>query len=139
MAWIRSSLGLMALGFVIDRFGLVFKQLLPSAGIPPYSRSFSFWMGASFVCPAWNIDGACCVGTVLSFFPLLSRRTRRRTAPWGHGRRGVHHGPCGAGCRYCYFSRHRDGLTGSGSPAEIIVRRGRSLAGIRLSDLVSKK
>ena len=49
MAWIRSALGLMALGFVIDRFGLVFRQILPAAGIPTYSRLFSFWMGAAFV------------------------------------------------------------------------------------------
>ena len=48
MAWIRSSLGLMALGFVIDRFGLVFRQVMPRAGglLP---KAFSFCTGAALV------------------------------------------------------------------------------------------
>jgi putative membrane protein len=49
MAWIRSSLGLMALGFVIDRFGLVFRQVLPQAGAHLLPRAFSFCMGAALV------------------------------------------------------------------------------------------
>ena len=49
MAWVRVALGMMALGFVIDRFGLVLRQILPAAGIPAYSRTFSFCMGAAFV------------------------------------------------------------------------------------------
>lgn len=48
MAWIRSSLGLMALGFVIDRFGLVFRQIMP-AGVRTLPRSFSFLIGATLV------------------------------------------------------------------------------------------
>ena len=32
MAWVRTALSLMALGFVIDRFGLVLRQVLPEAG-----------------------------------------------------------------------------------------------------------
>ena len=49
MAWIRSSLGLMALGFVIDRFGLVFRQVLPQAGAHLLPKMFSFCMGAALV------------------------------------------------------------------------------------------
>jgi putative membrane protein len=49
MAWIRSSLGLMALGFVIDRFGLVFRQVLPTAGAQAIPKAFSFWVGTSLV------------------------------------------------------------------------------------------
>jgi putative membrane protein len=49
MAWIRSSLGLMALGFVIDRFGLVFRQVLPQAGARFLPKAFSFYMGAALV------------------------------------------------------------------------------------------
>jgi putative membrane protein len=49
MAWIRSSLGLMALGFVIDRFGLVFRQVMPEAGARLLPRMFSFCMGAALV------------------------------------------------------------------------------------------
>jgi putative membrane protein len=49
MAWIRSALGLMALGFVIDRFGLIFRQTLPEAGPQLYPKAFSFWMGTLIV------------------------------------------------------------------------------------------
>lgn len=38
----------MALGFVIDRFGLVLRQILPEDG-DVLPRSFSFLMGASLV------------------------------------------------------------------------------------------
>jgi putative membrane protein len=49
MAWIRSALGLMALGFVIDRFGLVFRQIMPPAGARAFPRTFSFCLGAALV------------------------------------------------------------------------------------------
>jgi putative membrane protein len=49
MAWIRSALGLMALGFVIDRFGLVFRQVLPEVGSQLYPKALSFWMGTVMV------------------------------------------------------------------------------------------
>jgi putative membrane protein len=49
MAWIRSALSLMALGFVIDRFGLVFRQVLPEAGPQLYPKAFSFWIGTVMV------------------------------------------------------------------------------------------
>ncbi len=49
MAWIRSALGLMALGFVIDRFGLVLDQIAPSISVMLFSRRFSFWAGTALV------------------------------------------------------------------------------------------
>jgi putative membrane protein len=49
MAWIRSALGLMALGFVIDRFGLVLRQVLPGTPTATPPSSFSFWAGAALV------------------------------------------------------------------------------------------
>jgi len=49
MAWIRSALGLMALGFVIDRFGIVVQEVLRHSGMPVHDRSFSFWSGAALV------------------------------------------------------------------------------------------
>jgi len=49
MSWITTSLGLMALGFVIDRFGLILQQIL-SGGSPSMQPSFfSFWAGAALV------------------------------------------------------------------------------------------
>jgi inner membrane protein YidH len=49
MAWIRAALGLMALGFVIDRFGLVLRQVLPEAGPQLHPQAFSFWAGTVMV------------------------------------------------------------------------------------------
>jgi putative membrane protein len=48
MAWIRSALGLMALGFVIDRFGLVLDQIA-QISLRLFSRRFSFWAGTALV------------------------------------------------------------------------------------------
>jgi putative membrane protein len=48
MSWVRAALGLMGLGFVIDRFGLVFRQFAPEAA-PHYSKAFSFWGGTVLV------------------------------------------------------------------------------------------
>ena len=49
MAWIRSALGLMALGFVIDRFGIVLRQTLPEVGPRLHPPAFSFWAGTVMV------------------------------------------------------------------------------------------
>ena len=49
-AWIRTALALMALGFVVDRFGLFLHQLTANSGgalLQP--RSFSFWAGTALV------------------------------------------------------------------------------------------
>lgn len=50
MAWVRTALGLMTLGFVIDRFGLVLSHIAPdarAAGGEP--NPFSFWAGSGIV------------------------------------------------------------------------------------------
>ena len=49
MAWVRVSLGLMALGFVIDRFGLVLRLTLPGVGAKLHPKAFSFWAGTVLV------------------------------------------------------------------------------------------
>ena len=49
MTWIASSLGLMAMGFVIDRFGLFLRQTMPEIGVRYYPKMFSFWTGTSLV------------------------------------------------------------------------------------------
>ena len=48
MAWNRTSLTLMAFGFVIERFGLFVHMLSPDT-IAPLQRNFSFWIGLGFV------------------------------------------------------------------------------------------
>jgi putative membrane protein len=49
MAWVRSALGLMALGFVIDRFGLILRQVMPEVGERLHPKAFSFWAGTLLV------------------------------------------------------------------------------------------
>jgi putative membrane protein len=48
LAWNRTSLSLMAFGFVIERFGLFVYILLPSHEMPLH-RGLSFWIGLVFV------------------------------------------------------------------------------------------
>lgn len=48
LAWNRTSLALMAFGFVIERFGLFVSILLPKHDTP-VQRSLSFWTGLIFV------------------------------------------------------------------------------------------
>lgn len=48
LAWNRTSLSLMAFGFVIERSGLLLQMLKPSASTSP-ERHFSFWIGLAFL------------------------------------------------------------------------------------------
>jgi len=48
LAWNRTSLSLMAFGFVIEQFGLFVFILLPKNNISP-QRGLSFWIGLIFV------------------------------------------------------------------------------------------
>jgi len=45
MAWVRTVLGLMALGFVIDRFGLVLKQISPATSKIQIPDTYTLWGG----------------------------------------------------------------------------------------------
>jgi putative membrane protein len=50
MAWVRTALGLMALGFVIDRFGLVLRDdATLTAMTAQHTKTFSFWGGTLLV------------------------------------------------------------------------------------------
>ena len=48
LAWTRTSLTLMAFGFVIERFGL-FVHVLMSMGGQAFERDTSFWVGIAFI------------------------------------------------------------------------------------------
>lgn len=48
LAWNRTSLALMAFGFVIERFGLFVAILMPRHDLP-LQRGLSFWTGLAFV------------------------------------------------------------------------------------------
>lgn len=71
-SWIRTSLALMALGFVVDRFGLFMQQALPAFQTDVASKQFSCWIGAALVIMGvlMNIVAAVKICTLLS--PLSS-------------------------------------------------------------------
>jgi putative membrane protein len=48
LAWTRTSLTLMAFGFVIERFGLFLRMLSPDAAAA-LARGASFWVGIGFI------------------------------------------------------------------------------------------
>lgn len=49
-AWIRTALSLMALGFVIDRFGLILHRLPNGDGhMPLHPRMLSTWGGSALI------------------------------------------------------------------------------------------
>ncbi len=48
LAWNRTSLTLMAFGFVIERFGLFVHMLSPQQSAT-LQRNFSFWIGLAFI------------------------------------------------------------------------------------------
>lgn len=48
LAWTRTSLTLMAFGFVVERFGLFIHMLSPQHS-EPLQRGLSFWIGQSFI------------------------------------------------------------------------------------------
>lgn len=80
MAWIRAAVGLMALGFVIDRFGLVLRQITHS-GAAQEPNAFSFWSGTALV-----VVGAVMVLTAAARYWrfAVAYRNDRATRP-GHG------------------------------------------------------
>jgi putative membrane protein len=50
LAWIRTGLGLMGIGFAVSRFGLFLRQLSASEShVPAHSTGFSLWSGVSLV------------------------------------------------------------------------------------------
>ncbi len=68
MASNRTSLTLMAFGFMIERFGLFVHMLSPDK-IAPLQRSFSFWIGLAFIV----------LGAVASAAAITQYRTVLRT------------------------------------------------------------
>ena len=48
LAWSRTSITVMVFGFVVERFGLLAKMLLPK-GAEIIERDISFWIGLVFI------------------------------------------------------------------------------------------
>jgi putative membrane protein len=50
LAWIRTGLGLIGIGFAVSRFGLFIRQLMATAAHPPSrATGVSVWSGVSLV------------------------------------------------------------------------------------------
>ncbi|MCC6212197.1 MAG: DUF202 domain-containing protein [Burkholderiales bacterium] len=49
LAWNRTSLALMAFGFVIERFGLFVQMFQLTKGAAPPERGLSYWLGLAFI------------------------------------------------------------------------------------------
>jgi putative membrane protein len=81
MAWVRAALGMMALGFVIDRFGLVLRMMPGSVSLAHHPTIYSFWTGAVLV-----FGGSATAIVAAIRYAGLERRFRREGcgAP-GHG------------------------------------------------------
>jgi putative membrane protein len=81
MAWIGSSLALMALGFVIDRFGLIIRQSLPEVGARYYPKIFSFWTGTVLV----GLGTLMAVTAVVRYWRFSIAYDRSRSTDPRHG------------------------------------------------------
>lgn len=68
LAWNRTSLALIAFGFVIERFGLFVAILLPKHDLP-LQRGLSFWTGLTFVL----------LGAAVAAYSTVQYRTVLRT------------------------------------------------------------
>ena len=69
LAWSRTSLTLMAFGFVIERFGLFVHMISPQAGNTALQRNTSFWIGLAFIV----------LGAIAAAAAVLQYRTVLRT------------------------------------------------------------
>jgi putative membrane protein len=82
MSWIRSALGLMALGFVMDRFSLVLREMLLQAGGKAPYGTFPAWAGAAVV-----LLGALMALVAIVRYWRFERRYDRGNDDAGHGLR----------------------------------------------------
>ena len=78
LAWNRTSLALMAFGFVIERFGLFVRLLsLPESG--PIERGVSFWIGLAFI-----VLGALAGAAAIAQYRKVLRTLKPAEIPEGY-------------------------------------------------------
>lgn len=78
LAWNRTSLTLMAFGFVIERFGL-FVQMLSRQHGEALQRSASFWIGLAFI-----VLGALAAAAAVVQYRTVVRTLRPVEIPEGY-------------------------------------------------------
>jgi putative membrane protein len=80
MSWVRTALGLMALGFVIDRFGLILGKITPLVA-EHNPRALSFWAGDLMV-----VAGAVmALVAALRYWRFARNYHHNRSTRPGHG------------------------------------------------------
>lgn len=78
LAWNRTSLTIMAFGFVVERFGL-FMQLFAAEGDAVLSRGASFWLGIAFI-----LLGAGSAGAAVLQYRQVLRSLQPAEIPEGY-------------------------------------------------------
>ena len=80
LAWIRTGLGLMGVGFAVSRFGLFLRELSASAGhLPSHTTGISVWSGVSLV----GLGVVVNLAAVVRHFQLIHELS---TGTWRSGR-----------------------------------------------------
>jgi putative membrane protein len=68
LAWIRTGLGLIGIGFAVSRFGLFFRQLSASESqLPTRATGLSVWSGVTLV----GLGVVVILSSVLRYFQLI--------------------------------------------------------------------
>ena len=78
LAWNRTSLTLMAFGFVIERFGLFVHMLSPQTS-GALQRNFSFWIGLAFI-----LLGAIAAAAAVVQYRIVLRSIKPAEIPEGY-------------------------------------------------------
>ena len=83
MAWVRTALGIMALGFVIDRFGLVLgqTQTTPTTVKMHASGAYSFWGGSLLVL----VGALMALVAAIRYWHFAYEYRRKEATTPGHG------------------------------------------------------
>jgi putative membrane protein len=80
LAWIRTGLGLIGIGFAVSRFGLFFRQLsLSEAHSPTRATGLSVWSGVALV----GLGVVVILSSVLRHFQLIREL---KSGTWVTGR-----------------------------------------------------
>lgn len=67
LAWLRTGLGLIGVGFAVSRFGLFMREISASNKIPIRTTGISAWLGVAMVALGVLVN----VGAVVSHFRLV--------------------------------------------------------------------
>jgi putative membrane protein len=102
LAWIRTGLGLIGIGFAVSRFGLFFRQLSASEShLPTRATGLSVWSGITLV----GLGVIVILSSVLRHIQLIRELRSRTWIPGRVSRDGVVLGLllAGAGIGMCVY------------------------------------